>query len=167
MRKIVATLIFAVSLCALAAPALAGSQDEPCLSALPPGTPDPAVRDVHLHVQDSVAGVNFSACLVSNSQLPWRYLSLSFTVYSEHGVALNTGEKHYDFILPTYGAPIDHPALVLNFPVSIPLDLKYGKKFLNNTVVILQSQACMKPLPDCNESSVQTATFLLPVTIDP
>lgn len=159
-----------VSACALLGAGAAHAADpgysEACMKPLPPGGPDPAIRDVHFHTTGSGGLITISACVVSAHANPLQGVAANVGIFSKDGVLINYAGQSYTNVMPLANPSADGPKLVLLYGVSIQIDDKYGQDFAPNTVVALTSVACAKPLPDCAPAPAVSSTLLLPVQVD-
>jgi len=158
------------SACALLAAGTAQAADavysEACMKPLPPGSPDPAIRDVHFHTTGSGGLITISACIVSAHTNALQGVAANIGIFSKDGVLINYAGQSYSNATPLANPSADGPKLVVLYGVSIQIDDKYGQDFAPDTVVALTSVSCTKPLPDCAPSAPVSATLLLPVQVD-
>jgi len=166
-RVAVAALVCA---CALSAAGAAQAADpvysEACMKPIAPGSPDPAVRDVHFHTTGSGGLITISACIVSAHANALQGVAANIGIFSKDGVLINYAGQSYTNVAPLANPSADGPKLVLLYGVSIQIDDRYGQDFAPNTVVALSSVSCTKPTPECAPGPASSATLLLPVQVD-
>jgi hypothetical protein len=161
-------LVAAMFACALSAGGVARAEtySEACMKPLPPGSPDPAVRDVHFHTTGGGGLITISACIVSAHPNVLQGVAANIGIFSKAGVLINYAGQSYSNVNPLANPSADGPKLVLLYGVSIQIDDKYGQDFAPNTVVALTSVTCTKAEPDCAPSPAVSTTLLLPVQVD-
>jgi hypothetical protein len=159
-----------ISTCAVAAAGAARAAEpvysQACMKPLPPGSPDPAMRDVHFHTTGNGGLITISACIVSAHPNVLQGVAANVGIFSKDGVLINYAGQSYNNVAPLSNPSADGPKLVLLYGVSIQIDDKYGQNFSPNTVVALTSASCTKPLPDCAPAASVSTTLLLPVQVD-
>ncbi len=162
--------VAAVAVCAILAAGSARAAEpvysEACMKPMPPGGPDPAVRDVHFHTTGSGGLITISACIVSGRPNVLQGVAANVGIFSKDGVLINYAGQSYTNVAPLANPSADGPKLVLLYGVSIQIDDKYGQNFAPDTVVALTSVSCAKPLPDCAAAAPVSTTLLLPVQVD-
>jgi hypothetical protein len=167
-HRVVAAAFAAACACMAAGAAQAADPvySEACMKPMPPGSPDPAVRDVHFHTTGSGGLITISACVVSAHATMLQGVAANVGIFSKDGVLINYAGQSYTNVAPLANPPVDGPKLVLLYGVSIQIDDKYGQDFAPDTVVALTSVSCTKPAPDCAPAAPVSATLLLPVQVD-
>jgi hypothetical protein len=139
---------------------------EACMKPIPPGSPDPVVRDVHFHVTNGSPLISITLCIASSHANVLQGAAANVGVFSHDGVLINYAGQSYTNVAPLANPPADGPKLVLMYGVAIQVDPKYGQEFAPNTVVALTTVSCTKEPPACDPAPARTQTFLLPVQID-
>ncbi len=156
--------------CALLAAGAAHAADpvysEACMKPIAPGSPDPAIRDVHFHTTGGGGLITISACVVSAHANVLQGVAANVGIFSKDGVLINYAGQSYTNVAPLANPSADGPKLVLLYGVSIQIDDKYGQDFAPSTVGALTSVSCTKPMPDCAPAPAVSATLLLPVQLD-
>ncbi len=166
MKSCLVAALFACALFAAGTARAAEAYSEACMKPLPPGSPDPAVRDVHFHTTGGGGLITISACIVSAHANILQGVAANIGIFSKDGVLINYAGQSYTNVNPLANPSGDGPKLVLLYGVSIQIDDKYGQDFAPNTVVALTSVSCTKPAPDCAPAAPVSATLLLPVQVD-
>jgi hypothetical protein len=169
LNRLVACAFVALGALASARPAQAAEQpvySEACMKPLPPGGPDPAIRDVHFHTTGSGGLITISACIVSANARTLQGVAANVGIFSKDGVLINYAGQSYSNVQPLANPAADGPKLVLLYGVSIQIDARYAQEFATNTVVALTSVACTKAPPECAPAAPVSTTLLLPVQVD-
>jgi hypothetical protein len=138
-----------------------------CLMPLNIGDPDPLVRDVHFVVDAAKTALSVSMCVVSNEKRPLSYYAATIGLFLDNGALIEDSGNTYHNIPPMSGGGVGQPSIVLIYNLNLELEPKYAGHLLNQTVIQAAWAFCKAgPPAACQDDSVQTGSFLLPVILD-
>ncbi len=173
MRSFPRTLLAGLALAAAAAmPAHAqNAASQPaagggCLAPIAEGTPDPAVRNVHLHVTGDPRYLGVTMCIASNETNGFQSVAATIGLLGSDGDLVNSISTTYSNVGPLAGGSGNAPKLILPFSTAANIDPKYHDALADRVLVTLQVVICQEKLPACNSGPARTEVLTLPATID-
>jgi hypothetical protein len=173
--RIARALLTALPFLALALPAFAqGTAQAPsqapsqtgCLAPIPEGGPDPAVRNVHLHLTSDPRYLAVTMCIASNEPNGFQQVQASIGLLGSDGGLINTISSNYSNVGPLSGSAGNAPKLVLPLSTAANIDPRYHDALAPQVLVTLLVVKCQEKLPACNAGPANTQVLTLPAEID-
>jgi hypothetical protein len=165
--RIARALLTALPLLVLALPAFAqGTQQTGCLAPIPEGAPDPAVRNVHLHLTSDPRYIAVTMCIASNETNGFQTVQANIGLIGTDGSLINTISSNYSNVGPLAGASGNTPKLILPFSTAANIDPRYHDALAPQVLVTLLVVKCQEKLPACNAGPANTEVLTLPAELD-
>jgi len=137
-----------------------------CLAPIAQGTPDPAVRNVHLHVTSDPRYLGVTMCIASNEPNGFQSVAATIGLLGSDGGLINSISTTYNNVGPLEGGAGNAPKLILPFSTAANIDPKYHDALADRVLVTLQVVICQEKLPACNSGPARTEVLTLPAVID-
>jgi hypothetical protein len=156
---------FAQGAAAPAAPSPAAPANG-CLAPIAEGAPDPAVRNVHLHVTTDPRYLAVTMCIASNEANGFQTVQASIGLIGSDGGLINTINSSYSNVAPLAGGAGNAPKLILPLSTAANIDQRYHDALAPQVLVTLLVVKCQEKLPACNAGPASTQVLTLPAEID-
>jgi hypothetical protein len=137
-----------------------------CLAQIAEGSPDPAVRNVHLHVTTDPRYLAVTMCIASNEPNGFQTVQASIGLIGSDGSLINTISSNYSNVAPLAGNPGNAPKLILPLSTAANIDQRYHDALAPQVLVTLLVVKCQEKLPACNAGPANTQVLTLPAEID-
>ena len=142
-----------------------------CLAPIAEGAQDPAVRNVHLHLNSDPRYVGVTMCIASNEANGFQSVNAGIGLLGTDGSLLNSISTNYTNVGPVAGGsvsggPGNPPKLILPVSTAANMDPKYHDALMGQVLVTLAVVICQEKLPACNAGPARTEVLNLPAEID-